>query len=283
VLSSAALVVAAAWAYAHHICTPLTATFGGAHIVDEVPFFTHNSSFGVPAYIEATTDIDDGVTVTLHDGDSFSVTSETSQPQTITFTSADFHDISNATPLEIVHAINSQTTLMRTSFQDFMVVRGVTGGTNATLQLQDGQGSPLSQIFLPNAITAFGSNNLEIAVSIPGIACGNPTEGALVGFPYIIFASQTPGSFPYLNQTMPIGYDSTTTLFLNLAQTTSLLPGFTGHLNSTEDSHAELQGHILRDYYGQDFPSKLYLAYAVLRPDMQHVEFVSNVLTIDFQ
>lgn len=279
---SASVLLAGAVALGHHICQPLSSTLG-ANVISEVPYATQSGAFGIPAHRLSNDEIDHSAVLSFQDGDSFSVADETGAVETIVLHAADFGDISNTDLDETLAVIDSKATLF-SAFEDngYAVFRGFAGGSNAKLQLADGQGSPLQQLLMQGGLVA-GSSTVGLEVSVPGIACGHPTEGQYAGYPYRVFASTTPGSFSFLGQTVPLGPDATTLLFEAIGQIPGALPGFSGTLDSNEDAAASLSGRVIRRVFGGQYPDKLYLSYVVMTPDLQQAVFASNVFTVDFQ
>jgi hypothetical protein len=256
----------------------------GPNVLSEVPFYTSTGGLGVPAHRVSGAEFGHHDVFSFQEGDSFTVQDPNGVQEVFTFSSTDFADLQHVEIGDALSVISSRMSL----FQGFeenahIVFRGLQGGSNAGLELIDGAGSPLAQFALAGGQSA-GDGAVRLEVSIPAPECQHPQTpvGSVVGFPYFILASETPGSFDLLGHEVPIGFDATTLDFVQFAGQ-GILPGFFGNLDANEDGLATLPGRVLKRYYGSQYPDDLNLVYVVMNPERTQVEFVSNVFTVDFQ
>lgn len=276
-LGAGTLVTLAALALAHHVPVGLSHVSGG-EILSSVVYYTTAGTFGVPAYKVGDAEAPDhGTPVGLADGDSFTILNDAGQSETITLTAADFTDIAAADMDETVDAINSKATLFEAiETNGYFVLRGLSGGDTASLDVTDGAGGPLSKMGMTGG-AVLGSDELELTLSIP-----DPNLN-LAGYPYLTLLSKTDGSFSVQGKTIPVGFDALTRVWLPFARS-GLAPGFVGNLNGTSDASALLSAAQLQQGFGpSNYPDKLYFAYVVFHPGTLQIAYVSNRFTVDFQ
>ncbi len=274
---------AGALSFAHHVCQGLSFV-AGPNIISEIPFHTQQSTFGVPAHRVSFKEFDHDAVLSFEDGDSFLVRNANGVEENIVLEESDFENIHEVELHHALEVITDKASLLE-AFEEnsYVIFRGLQGGASAALELVDGTGGPLAQMGISSGLSA-GAKNVKFEISVPGLSCGHASEGELVGKPYILLGSQTPGFSNIGGEVVPFGIDLTTIVLLQIAiQYPNALPGFIGHLNETEDAQATLPAKFFQFYYGNQFPDKLYLAYVVMSEDFSTVEYVSNPFTVDFQ
>jgi len=275
----------AAIVFAHHVPVPLS-FLAGAEILTSVVFDTSSGTFGVPPYQvggEVLPDHSQNILLSFQDGDSFSVKNEQGLVERIAVTSADFPDL-GAVPMDQYLALISERSSILEAWEtnNFVCLRGETGGVGSSFKLEDGQGAPLSQLTLGPGLR-FGSNDLDLVVSIPADDHGDEAATHdFPGHPYLILASHTDGQFPLQGNTVPIGFDSTTRVFLQAALHGDA-PGFLGLLDHDSDAAATLSAGAIQTAFGPSYPDAAYFAYVVLAPGTLNVVYVSNRFTVDFR
>jgi hypothetical protein len=276
-LASGSLLCLAALAFAHHVPVGLSHV-SGSEILSTVVYFTSGGTFGVPAYkVGAVEAPDHGEAVGLVDGDSFSVMNQAGVTETITFSAADFGDISTADVHDVVHVINDKASLFEAlDTNGYVVLQGLVGGDSASLDVSDGLGGPLSKLGVTGG-TALGADELALTISIPDPALN------LAGAPYLTLLSATDGSFTVQGKVIPIGFDSLTSVWLPFARS-GAAPGFAGNLDANSDASAELTATQFQQAFGgSGYPDKLYFSYVVFTPGTLQIAYVSNRFTVDFR
>ncbi len=104
----------------------------------------------------------------LTNGSSLTVAVNGGAPQTVTFNSGSFADISNATAAEVAAVFNAQVTGASASVVDGrLVIRGNTEGATSSLTINDGPGSPVVALGLPAGTV--GGSDAAVAVRTRGI------------------------------------------------------------------------------------------------------------------
>lgn len=271
-------VAAGGLAAAHHINVALSYP-QGPEILEEIHYIKNGLAVGVPPYHLTTAEVDHHAIFQLADGDGFQLVGPGGQQETITFDAADFADIGNAEIGDILDVINAKSQLAVAGDPNgYVMLRGVDGGAGSSLELIDGPGAPLSKIgFLDGVLS--GSDKIPLELSVP---LGD-SPISLIGHPYVMFVSATPGSFGLGGKTVPIGLDGSSMVFLDLSLSHPGLRNFRGRLNTTEDSKAQLDPNLIDLVYGSATPSEMYFAYAVFAPDFKTVEYVSNAFTVHIQ
>jgi len=276
-LGAGSLVALAAIALAHHVPVGLSHV-SGTEILSTVVYYTTGGSFGVPAYkVGASEAPGHHDAIGLVDGDSFTVMNEAGQSETITLTVADFADISTAVMDEAVDVINDKATLFEAiETNGYLVLRGLSGGDAATLDVTDGLGGPLAKMGVTSG-SALGADELALTISIP-----DPLLN-LAGASYVTLLSATDGSFTVQGQTIPIGFDSLTQAWLPFVRT-GAAPGFKGNLDGNSDASALLTAAQFQQAFGgSSYPDKLYFTYVVFTPGTAQIAYVSNRFTVDFR
>lgn len=273
-----AAVVIAGVALAHHVPVPLS-YIAGEEILTEVVVRLGADQPGVPAYKLARGEHEHHIA--LAHGDSFWVIDGLNPAQRVEFRAEQFADIDHADEHEVVDAINAQVSVAQAFSQNsYFGFRGMLGGTNHKLRLEDGVGSPLSKLDF-DMDQVLGRNTVDLVLSIPADHHGAASahEG-LEHHPYLLLASATDGASLFKGATIPLGRDGTMVKFFrNTAN--GALAGFRGNLDDNADAAASLPVQQLAQLLGPTPPSKVYFAYVVFSMDMAEVEFVSNRFTVN--
>ena len=248
----------------------------GHHILTSVNYLTSGPAIGVPAYHVSASEVEHEDVFALAEGDSFDVVGFGGAHETITFQAADFSNIARATAEEILDVISAKSALVHGHDDNgYLVLHGKHGGSQASLQLIDGVGSPLSKLtFVGDTLSGSDAISMELSLT-------DDAPAGLENNPYVLFASSTAGSFALGGKTVPIGMDASTLAFLDLALGFSpQVRGFRGRLDANGDAKAQLDPAALSAVYGATLPSEVFFAYAVLSKDLSKVEFVSNAFTV---
>jgi hypothetical protein len=264
-------------AFAHHVPVPLS-HIAGTEILTSITMFLEPTNEGVPAYLVAEDEHEHEVE--LAHGDSFFVYDQTGKIEQVVFDQADFQDITQADPHEIVAAINKQLTIAEAkSDNSYFVLRGIVGGSDNRIAVRDFTGAPLEKLHLPEVVV-FGNEDVVLTLSIPepDPGHGHPDDH-LAGHPYFVMASSTDGSFVFKGEEVPIGRDATMLQFMR-AMRSGVVEGFVGRLDDHQDAEATLPAGSIQKVLNGNVPDELYFAYVVFSMDMSSVEFVSNRFTI---
>lgn len=273
--------VIASIALAHHIQTPLSSAYG-TEILTKIKWYTSFGNEGVPAYHVG----DDHHTYVLQSNSTFSVHDHGGATQSVTFDASQFASLAAATPEEVADAINAQLTIGRALVDNnTIVIRGVTGGSNASLDLVDGAGSPLATLGLAPA-TVPGSDAIDLTLSIPledeHEDTPAPPHEDLAHHPYLVIASATPGTTVVDGHEIPLALDAFTTLTLRGTQL-GKFPGFVGELDDNSDATATFDAALAHATLPGGLPPRLYFAYVVFSEELDAIEFVSNAFEVEVE
>jgi len=241
----------------------------------DLVYFDTATNQGVPAY---SMGMDDS-TFDLMDGSSFTVTDGASVTEAVTFHAGDFADISAATADEVAAAINAQLTIGEAFHEDGMLmIRGHVGGPAGTLELTDGNDSPLQMLgFAPGTMTGTEDIELRLATQLQDMD-GGVTPG-FPDHPYLVVMSATEGNVQVAGHTLPLAIDATTLLGLRATEL-GLLPGFLADLDGEGGALTQYDTALLPKMFKSGTPDHLYFAFVVFKPDLSGVEYISNRFSV---
>jgi len=231
---------------------------------------------GVPAYVMGM----NGDDFALVPGSSFQLTDSAGTSEDVVFDASQFADMDHATPEEVRDAVNDQLTVGEALVDSGMLMlRGVQGGADAAITLDDGTGGPLAVMGFENG-TMTGTKDIELrlATSLDDGMGGVGME-PLPHHPYLVVMSATPGSVQVAGHTLPLGIDATTQTVLRATQL-GLLPGFLGELDGNGDALTAFDTSLLPRIFPAGPPEHLYYSFVVFSQDLSSIDYVSNLFQV---
>jgi hypothetical protein len=278
------VILALGTALAHHIPVALSYV-AGSEIVDEVVYYRQAANVGIPAYLHGGEVIEHHAPMQLQPGDFFVVRGADGATDVIELVEGDFRDFGDVALEEFLSLIGTKTNLAEVAHDNgYVVFRGTQGGPQASVELEDGTGAPLAQLGYGASTRRNGALHLVMEISIPADDHDEHETGGedlpFAGLPYVVLASRTAGVSEYMGAEIPLAQDALTARFLQWTEQ-GRLPRFEGWLDEGQDAQAVLPAAILQQVLGGGAPDKLYFAVVVLSEDLQAVEYVSNLFTVD--
>jgi hypothetical protein len=276
ILIAGIVLASGAVAFGHHLAVGLSSVFG-TEVMTEIVYFSHSDNLGVPAYRVGV----DSHTVSLPDGAQFAVSDGSGATELVTFTTGLFTDPAQVDLEDVAEAINAQLTLgVALVDNDTLVLRGVEGGSAASLSLADGPGAPLATLgLLPGTVQ--GADDVQLVLSIPASDdyADSHEGGGLAHHPYLVVMSATDGVTPVAGFQVPIAIDFTTLMGLRATQM-GAFPGSIGELDENEDAQSTFDTALLSKMYPQGLPDRLYFTFVVFGENLDSIEYVSNAFDV---
>ena len=273
-LATIAVAVIGITALAHHVDQPLS-YIHGENVLDEVNVMHGVDLRGIPAYVVSADEFEG--TFALADGDEFFVTDSQGNEEEVHFHDHDFVDIGNATPDEVLDAINKHFTLgVAFEHNGYLVIEGLTeAGEASSLTLTDGAGSPLDALHIAPG-TYVGEKHLELVLSTPR----ERHDGAFAHHRFLMLASATEGSSRVQGMDLPVELDELSFRVFDAIERNQL-PELKGRLGHSGDGIARItDGRIERAFEAAGDVDELYFFYVVLEEDEDRIAFVSNRFTV---
>jgi hypothetical protein len=267
---------------AHHVSTPLS-VLQGPDVLSSITYYVQQSSFGVAPHQRTLDEVDHHASFDLSGGASFLVDLGAGEvPEQLALGANEFVQPGAVHLDALLAALNAKS--QKADFFDangYVFARGQVGGASAQLGLQEISGSLLVQLGFPTGLQ-FGSDALQLELSIPAPGSSGAPAIDLGGRPYLLLASTSTGSFTAFGKQIPLALDASLTGFLDAALG-GLLPGFVGVLDAQADGQARIEKALFQSVPAEQLPNALHLAYVVLKADLSGIDFVSNRFTVSIQ
>lgn len=272
VLIAGAVLALGGVCFAHHIAQGLSSVFG-IEVMTEIVYLAQGDNLGVPAYRLGT----DSHTVDVSGGPQFAVSDGSGASEQVVFSDGLFADPTHADLEEVAAAINDQLSLGVAQVDNgTLVLRGVQGGSQAGLTLDEGPGGALATLGLQPG-TVQGADDIQLELSIPAHDdhADDHQGPGLQHHSYLVVMSATEGVTGVGGFQVPIAIDGTTLMGLRMAQY-GMFPGAVGQLDENEDGHATFDTALLAHMYPQGLPDRLSFSFVVFNESLTKIEYVSN-------
>lgn len=267
---------------AHHVSTPLS-VLQGPNVLSSITYYAQQDSFGVAPHQRTHAEVDHHASFDLSSGASFLVDLGAGQaPEQLVLNANEFAQPGHVQLGTLLATLNAKS--QKADFFDangYVFARGLVGGASEQLALHEVSGGLLAQIGF-QAGPQFGSDALQLELSIPAPGTSGTPAIDLAGRPYLLLASTSTGSFSAFGKQIPLALDAALTGFLDAALG-GALPGFTGVLDAQADGEARIEKALFQSVQAASLPNALYLAYVVLKPDFSGIDFVSNRFSVTIQ